>query len=100
VSSTSIVNDISYRKCVFDSFTELVSSRSFDQDASLVTSLLFNSTSHGWTISNAAVYAKPVENPPPFENLTAVPSISKETIITPLATLADEPATPPLYVTS
>jgi hypothetical protein len=92
------VHDVSYVPRVFEAFTRIVTATPFDQDTSLVTSLLFNSTAKSWIFANSAVYTKPVAHPDVYSNLSAVPSISNTNEITSLATFADEKATPPLYV--
>ncbi|KAH6630037.1 hypothetical protein B0J18DRAFT_443023 [Chaetomium sp. MPI-SDFR-AT-0129] len=84
------------RKAVFQAFTDIVAAPEFDVDTSLVTVLLYNSTSKAWVISNSAVYTQPVVDPPVFAELAAVPSVSNSSEITSLATYAKEAATPPL----
>lgn len=96
ISTTSITNDISQRKAVFKAFTDIADSPHFDIYTSLVTGLLYNSTSKAWVISNSGVYTKPVVYPPVLSELSAIPSISNSSAITTVAALADEEATPPL----
>ncbi|KAL2136869.1 hypothetical protein VTI74DRAFT_595 [Chaetomium olivicolor] len=96
LSATSLVNAVSQRRAVFQAFTDIVSSPSFDVYTSLVVGFLYNSTSKAWIISNSAVYTQPVLHPPVFAELAAVPSISNSSRITSLASLANEASTPPL----
>ncbi|KAK4143577.1 FAD-binding domain-containing protein [Dichotomopilus funicola] len=96
LSVTKLAHDISQRKAVFQAFTDIVVAPKFDVDTSLVTVLLYNSTSKAWVISNSAVYTQPVVNPPVFAELAAVPSVSNSSEITSLAAYAKEAATPPL----
>ncbi|KAG9255803.1 uncharacterized protein F5Z01DRAFT_558105 [Emericellopsis atlantica] len=96
ISTTSISYDISQRGKVFQAFTDLLDSSRYDPLASLVTSLLYRSTSKAWTLASSAVYTKPVSEPAVFANLSAVPHESLVRNITSLATFADESDTPPL----
>ena len=96
VSATSIVNNISERNAVFQAFTDIADSSHFDINTSLVTGLLYNSTSKQWLVSNSAVYTEPDVSPPVFKGLSAIPSVSNSSKITTLAALADEEATAPL----
>ncbi len=98
LSATSIANDIEQREAVFDAFTAIANATDFDVYTSLVTGLLYNSTSKSWVLTNSAVYTKPVLQPTVFARLESVPSISKNSKLTSLAALADEEATPPLCV--
>ena len=93
---STIVNSILERNAIFEAFVDITNAPTFDPFVSLVTGLLFNSTSKQWLLSNAAVYTKPETNPVTFQNLMAVPSISNTTTSTNLSTYANESATPPL----
>lgn len=96
VSVTKLAHEISELKAVFEAFTNIAASPNFDVDTSLVTGLLYNSTSKGWEITNSAVYAKPIASPPVFKELSSIPSITNSTSILSVSEYADETATPPL----
>ncbi|KAJ6446253.1 FAD-binding protein [Purpureocillium lavendulum] len=96
ISSTSLVHEISQREAVLTAFADIAGSNAFDPKASLVMGLLFNSTSRSWIMSTAAVYTEPVLHPSIYANLSSIPSVSNKSVITSLATLADEAAMPPL----
>lgn len=96
LSVASFVNDVSQRGPVLQAFTDILSSPNFDVYTSLVVGFLYNSSSKAWVISSSAVYTRPVLHPPVFAELAAVPSISNNSRITSLASLANEAPTPPL----
>ncbi|KAF5591158.1 6-hydroxy-D-nicotine oxidase [Fusarium subglutinans] len=96
ISTTSISYDISERDKVFQAFTDLLDSSTYDPSASLVTSLLYSSVSKAWSLSASAVYTKPVSQPEIFEGLSNVPHTKLVNNITTLAEFADEKDTPPL----
>ena len=81
---------------MFKAFTDITDSPTFDENVSLVTGLLYNSTSKTWIFSNSAVYTQPVANPPVFSEFASIPSITNSSQLTRLATYADEKPTPPL----
>jgi uncharacterized protein YkwD len=78
----NIVNPVRERQAVFEAFLEITNAPSFDPYVSLVTSLLYNSTSQKWTLSNSAVYTKPDTDPTAFQKLKAIPSITNSTTVT------------------
>ncbi|KAH6640873.1 hypothetical protein F5144DRAFT_590267 [Chaetomium tenue] len=84
------------RGSVFEAFTDIATSPSFDIYASLVTAFRYNSTAKSWVISNSAVYTRPVSHPPVFDGIANVPSLSNSSQMTSLASFADEAPTPPL----
>jgi hypothetical protein len=96
LSVASFVNDVSQRGSVFQAFTDILSSPTFDVYTSLVVGFIYKSSSKAWVISNSAVYTRPVLNPAVFAELAAVPSISNSSQITSLASFADEAPTGPL----
>ncbi|KAF5689524.1 6-hydroxy-D-nicotine oxidase [Fusarium circinatum] len=96
ISTTSISYDISERDKVFQAFTDLLDSSTYDPSASLVTSLLYSSASKAWSLSASAVYTKPVSQPKIFEGLSNVPHTKLVNNITTLAEFANEKDTPPL----
>lgn len=96
ISVSSIVNSISERGAVFKTFTDITHAPKFDPAVSLVTSMLYNSTSKQWLLSNSAVYTQPELNPSTFKELKSIPSLSNSTKLTNLSTYANESATPPL----
>lgn len=96
ISTTSISYNISVRDKVFQAFTDLLDSSTYDPAASLVTSLLYSSASKAWSLSASAVYTKPVSQPKIFKGLSDVPHTKLVKNITTLAEFADEKDTPPL----
>lgn len=74
-------------------FTEIAAAAEFDVYASLVTSLVFTSSTKEWKIINIVAYTKSVAQPEVFKGLLAIPSTTNSTAldITTLAELADEP---------
>ncbi|KAI8625042.1 hypothetical protein F5Y19DRAFT_451994 [Xylariaceae sp. FL1651] len=97
LSVTLITNDISQRSAVFDAFTNIANSSDFDPYTALAVEMYFNSSSGLWVISNEAVYTKPVPNPPVFDELVAIPSLSKTSRITSLPTYANSSIIPQTY---
>lgn len=95
LSVAKYVNNVSQRGRAFQAFTDIASSPNFDVDTSLVMSFLYNATSTAWTISTSAVYTRPVLDPPVFDELAAVPSISNSSRIISLASYANEAAKAP-----
>ncbi|EXL97321.1 hypothetical protein FOIG_10367 [Fusarium odoratissimum NRRL 54006] len=96
ISTTSISYNITERGRVFQAFTDLLDSSTYDPDASLVASLLYSSASKGWSLSASAVYTKPVSQPKIFKGLSDVPHTKLVNNITTLAEFANEKDTPPL----
>ena len=94
----NVVQTISNRGAVFKAFADIAGSPEYDPYASLVTGLLFNSTSKAWIMSTAAIYTKPILNPQVYAALRAIPSIANTLHITNLSTLAAEAATPQMSV--
>ncbi|KAK5168147.1 uncharacterized protein LTR77_006715 [Saxophila tyrrhenica] len=92
----SLANDISHRGAVFKAFADIASAKNYDVRASIVTGLLYNSTSKGWAVSSTPVYTLPELRPKIYEPLFAIPNISDKLEITHLHVLANETATPPL----
>lgn len=95
IAAGLVFNDISQRGAVLKAFTDITTAAEFDVYASLVTSLVFTSTTKAWTIINIVAYTKPVTQPAVFADLLAVPSTTNSTslAITSLAELADEAET-------
>ncbi|KAF5640216.1 FAD-binding protein [Fusarium sp. NRRL 25303] len=96
ISTTSISYDINERDKVFQAFTDLLDSSTYDPDASLVTSVLYSSSSRTWSLSASAVYTKPVTQPKIFKGLSDVPHTKLVNNTTTLAEFANEKDTPPL----
>ncbi|KAF4945264.1 hypothetical protein FGADI_12084 [Fusarium gaditjirri] len=96
ISTTSISYDITESDKVFQAFTDLLDSSTYDPSASLVTSLLYSSASKAWSLSASAVYTKPVSQPKVFKGLSAVPHTKLVKNVTTLAEFANENDTPPL----
>ncbi|RYC56975.1 hypothetical protein CHU98_g9232 [Xylaria longipes] len=97
ISVTLTTNDISQRSAVFDAFANIANAPDFDPYTALAVELYFNSTSDLWLIANEAVYTQPVPNPPVYEPLVAVPSISSSNMITSLPVYANSSAIPQTY---
>jgi hypothetical protein len=91
-----VVNDISDRNAVFEAFAGIAGTKHYDVHASIVTGLIFNSTSKEWVLSSTPVYTLPQLRPKVYEELFAVPNISDTLHLTPLHIVANESATPPL----
>ena len=96
ISDSNFVQVISNREAVFKAFANIAGAPEYDPNASIVTSLVFNATSKVWITSSAAIYTKPILNPPVYQELRAIPSIVNNSKITNLSTLAAEKPTPPL----
>jgi FAD/FMN-containing dehydrogenase len=96
ISVTTIAYNVTQRNAVFNAFTNLTTATPFDPYVSLVTGFLYNATSKAWSLSNSAVYTKPILNPPVFEQLKSIPNVSNKTSTTKLSLFANETATPPL----
>ncbi|KAF5565879.1 6-hydroxy-D-nicotine oxidase [Fusarium napiforme] len=96
ISTISISYDIGERDKVFQAFTDLLDSSTYDPAASLVTSLLYSSASKAWSLSASAVYTKPISQPKSFEGLSDVPHTKLVHNITTLAEFSNEKDTPPL----
>ncbi|KLO82321.1 Uncharacterized protein LW93_9514 [Fusarium fujikuroi] len=96
ISTTSISYDMNERDKVFQAFTDLLDSSTYDPAASLLTSLLYSSASKAWSLSASAVYTKPVPQPKIFNGLSDVPHTKLVNNITTLAEFANEKDTPPL----
>jgi FAD/FMN-containing dehydrogenase len=96
ISTTTITYNISQRAKLFEAFTHLLDSSTYDPLASLVTTLVYSSASKAWSLKSSAVYTKPVTHPEVFDELSTIP---RETIVNNITTLevfADEEDTPPL----
>lgn len=91
-----LVNDISDRNAIFTAFANIAAAEHYDQHASLVVGLIFNSTSKEWVLSSTPAYTLPDLRPKVYEELFAVPNISDTLHLTQLHVLANESATPPL----
>ncbi|KAF2704941.1 FAD-binding domain-containing protein [Pleomassaria siparia CBS 279.74] len=89
-----IANDISDRHAVFEALANIANAPEYDVYTSIVTSIVFSSSSKSWTLASAPIYAKPNPNPPVYRELFAVPSISNTMHLTSLHAFANETATP------
>lgn len=94
----NVVNDVEYRGEVFNAFAAIANAKEYDVHASIVTSLVFNSSSKAWTINSAPIYTEPDPNPPVYEELFAIPSKSNTMQLTQLHNLANEKVTPPTNI--
>ena len=81
---------------MFKAFANIAAAPEYDPYASIVTGLVFNTTSKMWATSSTAVYTKAILNPPVYDEMRAIPSISNSSKITKLSVLAAEKPTPPL----
>lgn len=91
----SLANDISDRHAVFQAFANIAGSDDYDVHASIVTSLIFNTTSKAWALASTPIYTLPELDPPVYHELFAVPNISDTLSLTDLSTFSNESATPP-----
>ncbi|KAM0217064.1 hypothetical protein ACHAQD_007553 [Fusarium lateritium] len=96
ISTTTITYNVSQRAKLFDAFTNLLDSSTYDPLASLVTSLVYSSASKAWSLKSSAVYTKPVTHPKVFHELSTIPHETIVNTITTLEVFADEKDTPPL----
>ncbi|MCJ1355858.1 MAG: hypothetical protein MMC33_005850 [Icmadophila ericetorum] len=92
----SFTQTIEYREDVFQAFANIAGAKEYDEYASIVTGLIFNSTSKAWVIGSTAVYTKPEPDPEVYKDLGAIPNVANSTRIVKLGVLANESATPPL----
>ena len=92
----NLAEDISHREAVFKAFTDIASAPYYDIYASIVTSIVFNSSAKTWSTSSTAIYTKPVTNPPVFQDIRAIPSTTNTWKLTNVSTLAAEPPIPQL----
>lgn len=93
----TLVNEISSLPEVLDAFAGIAGASDYDEYTSLVTSLVFNSPSNSWVITNLATYTKPIENPPVYEPLLAVqPQLQNTLSVTNMSTLTNEGSSPPV----
>ena len=92
----SLVNTITHRDAVFKAFANIASAPNYDVHASIVTSVVFNSTSKAWVLSSTPAYTLPEEHPRVYNELFSVPNISDTLHLTNLSTFSNESATPPL----
>ncbi|KAI0861671.1 hypothetical protein F4860DRAFT_475829 [Xylaria cubensis] len=97
ISVTLTMNDVSQRSAVFDAFANIANAPDFDPYTALAVEMYFNSTSKLWIIANEAVYTQPVPNPPVYDELVAIPSISSSNKITTLPAYANSSAIPQTY---
>jgi len=86
----SLIHTIENREAVFQEFSDIAGLPNFDPNTSLVTGFIYNSTSKEWIVSNGVVYTQPVLNPPVFEKIFKIPTISNNVKITNYSTFADE----------
>ena len=91
-----IANPITHRSEVFEAFANIAGGKDYDVHASIVTGLIFNSTSKAWILSPTPVYTLPEERPAIYNELFSIPNISDTLHITSISTFANESATPPL----
>lgn len=103
MSINTAINQISQRDKIFKAFTDITTSTPFDPYISLVSGLLYNSTSKQWIMSQSAVYTKPIPStstspfvPQAFQPLLSIPNISNSSKLLNLSTFASESPTPPL----
>ncbi|KAH8923045.1 FAD binding domain protein [Atractiella rhizophila] len=92
----SVVNSIGQSSAIFQAFTNIADSAEYDVHASIVTGLIFNSTTKSWVISSNPLYTKPVARPAVYEELFQIPQLTNSSAIQNLSTLAAEAATRPL----
>lgn len=92
----SVVNDISYREDVFTAFSDIATAEPYDVHASIVMSLIFNSTAKSWALTSTPAYTLPERRPKVYKPLFSVPHITQELPLVNLSVVANETALPPL----
>ena len=92
----SLVNNITDHDAVFQAFANIAGAKHYDVHASIVTGLIFNSTSKEWILSNTPIYTLPKTHPEVYSELFSIPNISDTLSLVKLGTFANETATPPL----
>ena len=92
----SIAYNVSQQDAVFEAFADIAGAEDYDVHASIVMGLIFNTTSQEWALTSTPIYTLPDENPKVYQELFAIPNITSTVELTPLHTLANETATPPL----
>jgi hypothetical protein len=85
---TTIV-DISQKKSVFDFVVDFNNAQTYDPNASIIVFLVWHHQM-GWAIQYIQSYTEPVENPPVFKKLSALPSMKKTNRMRTVKDLADE----------
>ncbi|WPH03700.1 Hypothetical protein R9X50_00658300 [Acrodontium crateriforme] len=88
--------EIDQRGRVFQAFANIAGAAEYDNHASIVTGVTFNSTAKSWALSNTPVYTKPDRKPKVYEELFRIPTQLNTLHITNMSTYANETPTPPL----
>lgn len=88
------MSDGSQAPAILKAFTDITTSPDFDIHTSLVTTPIYNSATKTWSIINIAVYTEPVENPPVFAELFAIPNLSRQTTIGSASAISNETERP------
>jgi len=96
VLAGSVANDVSHRGAVFDAFAAIANATDYDEHASVVTSIIFNSSSKAWALASTPIYTLPDTNPPVYKDLLAIPNLSNNLHLAKLGVFSNETATPPL----
>ncbi|KAI6774904.1 hypothetical protein HG530_001662 [Fusarium avenaceum] len=96
ISTITITYNVSQRAKLFEAFTNLLDSSTYDPLASFVTTLVHSSTSKSWSLKSSAAYTKPFTNPEVFDKLSTIPQETVISNITTLEVIIEEEDTPPL----
>lgn len=97
-----VAKSISQISAYLKAFADIANAASYDEYASLVTGLTFNSTSKEWSLATTAAYTKPGASnnttPPVYQELFSIPSAANTVAAVNISTLAAEAPIPALYV--
>lgn len=97
-----VAESISLINAYLKAFADIANATSYDEYASLVTGLTFNSTSKEWSLVTTAAYTKPgassTTTPAVYQELFSIPSAANTVAVVNISTLAAEAPIPALYV--
>ncbi|KAF1354699.1 hypothetical protein BDV97DRAFT_365945 [Delphinella strobiligena] len=93
-----VAESISQISAYLKAFADIANATSYDEYASLVTGLTFNSTSKEWSLATAAAYTKPGTSnttiPAVYQELFSIPSAANTVAVVNISTLAAEAPIP------
>ena len=94
-----LTNPTNHTEDVLRAFANIVASSNYDVHASIVTSLIFNSTSKAWAVASVPQYTLPNPSPAIYNELFSIPNITAATSfsIENISTLSAEPPYPQIY---
>ena len=90
--SATITNPLSTIDEHIRIFANITTAENYDENASFIAGFGFSPAQGLAVIVNALAYAKPVKNPPYFQKLSNLPSVSKSSSIANMTTLAKQNA--------